>query len=131
MPFDVSLGAIPGGRVGVVSYPAEAGPPQAEQDRCTVTERFARRIALDCAVPPGAAGAPIFVTERNRGRVLAVVSGLGVPQRDRVVFGTELAVVVAGLRARLAPSATPGKARVRRLVGGEEAPPSGAKFVRP
>jgi protease YdgD len=130
-PFKVHSGRMEHGNVSVVAY--GDGQPEMipKRRRCRVLEHYARLIALDCEVPEGSSGAPIFTHVGSSGRVLSVVSGKGHIQGRQVTFGMDLSNTVAELTARIRAVSPRPSGPVRVLRPGQEPDSSGPKFVRP
>lgn len=133
-PFRVIEGAPDGTQVSVVSYGRDREEVLSRQARCALTQRYRGGIlAFDCDVTFGSSGAPVFVREDGRLRILSVISG-----GDRLAsgggaaYGMTLTPLVAALSSELRmdsarPVASTGARRV--TVGDRNG--TGARFVRP
>ena len=133
-PFRVIEGAAEGSAVSVVSYGRGREEVLSRQARCAITDRYRGGIlGFDCEVTFGSSGAPVFVREGGRLRILSLISGgdrLG--DGSGTAYGMTLPPLVAALSARLRradarPSVSAG---AKRLTVGERGQ-TGARFVRP
>ena len=133
-PFRVIEGAVPGTQVSVVSYGRGREDVLSRQARCALTDRYRDGIlGFDCDVTFGSSGAPVFVRQDGRLRILSVISGgdrLG--SGGGTAYGMTLPPLVAALSAELRrdaarPRVTEG---ARRVTVGERTG-TGARFVRP
>lgn len=146
-PFGIAAWPRKGTEVGLISYARDRAERPSLQEICKVLARQAGTLVLNCDVDRGASGAPIFVTEGGRPRIVSVVSAKAEVRGMSVALGTGLGDVVEDLRAELAMSdgyftrvapvqreapvqtaATQTTPRVVNRTGGAA---STAKFVRP
>lgn len=139
-PFAIYTGNASDGQVSVVSYGQGRSEAPSWQRACALLGRGDGLMAFNCDVTYGSSGAPVFMKDGNRARILSLVSAGVLDQKEKVSYGMELGPVVADLKRQLRslPSrsltgtASEGARRVsvgvKRLgnSGG-----GGAKFVRP
>lgn len=132
-PFVLHSGADRGRRVSVVSYGEGRDEALSWQRDCGVLERFQGLMSFDCNVTFGSSGAPVFLKENGRGRILALISAGGRDGSARVAFGMELPGIVARLKRVMAaqPKPQPANGGFRRLRVGQGGGASGAKFAKP
>ena len=120
-----------GTRVSVVSYGRGREEVLSREPDCQMTRRYRGDIlGFNCDVTFGSSGAPVFVRENGRLRILSVISS-GAASGES--YGPSLPTLVSELsgllmRAESRPKVTAGAKRVI-VGGGREA--SGARFVRP
>ena len=130
-PFRVHEGPADGTRVSVVSYGRGREEVLSREPDCQMTRRYRGDIlGFNCDVTFGSSGAPVFVRENGRLRILSVISS-GAASGES--YGPSLPTLVSELsgllmRAESRPKVTAGAKRVI-VGGGREA--SGARFVRP
>lgn len=132
-PFVLHSGAEKGRRVSVVSYGQGRDNALSWQRDCGVLERYRGLMAFDCNVTYGSSGAPVFLKENGRGRILSLISAVGDDDGSRIAFGMELPNVVARLKRVLVaqPKSTPAQSGFRRLRVGQGGGAAGAKFAKP
>ncbi|MDA7423227.1 trypsin-like serine peptidase [Thalassococcus lentus] len=133
-PFRVLQGAAAGAKVSVVSYGRGRDEVLSRQAKCSVKGRYRDGIlGFDCDVTFGSSGAPVFIREDGRLRILSIISGGTAPgEAGSIAYGMTLPPVVDALMTRLRrdaalPKASAGAKRIS--VGGGNN--TGAKFVRP
>ncbi|EPX83072.1 trypsin-like serine peptidase [Salipiger mucosus] len=134
-PFRVHEIPPEGTDVSVVSYGRGREDVLSREAGCTMVRRYRGGImGFDCNVTFGSSGAPVFLRENGRLRILSVVSGgTDLGRSGGEAFGPSLPDTVARLAARLRrddarPSVSAGARRV--TVGGNREG-IGARFVRP
>ena len=131
-PFRVHETPSPGTRVSVVSYGRGREEVLSREPDCEVTQRYRHDVlGFDCDVTFGSSGAPVFVRENDRLRILSVISS-GNARGE--AYGPSLPALVSELRQRLnredaRPKVTTGARRI--TVGGSTREGIGARFVRP
>ena len=132
-PFVLHSGADRGRRVSVVSYGQGRDNALSWQRDCGVLERYRGLMAFDCNVTYGSSGAPVFLKENGRGRILSLISAVGNDDGTRVAFGMELPDVVARLKRNLVSQPKPRSTEsgFRRLRVGQGGGAAGAKFAKP
>ncbi|MCM2563062.1 trypsin-like peptidase domain-containing protein [Lutimaribacter sp. EGI FJ00015] len=135
-PFAIHDGGVRGGTVSVVSYGRDRADAPSWQRACTLLQRAQGVMAFDCDVTFGSSGAPVFVKEGNRARILSLVSAGVVEGAEKRSFGMELGPVVADLKQQL--RSLPSRSLTgttsdgaRRITVGAGRGGTGAKFVRP
>ncbi len=122
-----------GSTVSVVSYGRGREEVLSRQPACRMLERHQGGIlSFDCSVTFGSSGAPVFVNEMGRLRILSVVSAMGEGPAGRVAYGMTLPPLVAQLMRQLhRDNARPRvSAGARRVTAGDRGS-TGARFVRP
>ena len=135
-PFALYTGSTTRGQVSVVSYGRGRSEAPSWQRACALLGRQEGLLAFDCDVTFGSSGAPVFMKEGNRARILSLVSAGVMEGEEKLSFGMELGPVLADLKRQLRalPSRSltgtnsPGARRI--TVGGARSG-TGAKFVRP
>jgi protease YdgD len=132
-PFIVHQGAGNGQRVSVVSYGQGRDEALSWQRNCSVLGRGQGLIGFDCDVTHGSSGAPVFVQEHGRTRILTLISGGTVEGGTSRAFGMDLPPLVERLKRdlRAIPVALPASGEIRRVRVGEQNHASGAKFAKP
>ncbi len=131
-PFRVHETPSPGTRVSVVSYGRGREEVLSRQPDCEITQRYrADILGFDCDVTFGSSGAPVFVRENDRLRILSVVSS---GNESGEAYGPSLPSLLRELSQRLnhedaRPKVTTGARRI--TVGGSNRDGIGARFVKP
>ncbi|MCA0962883.1 trypsin-like serine peptidase [Salipiger bermudensis] len=131
-PFRVHEMPAPGTRVSVVSYGRGREEVLSRQPDCEITRRYREDVlGFDCDVTFGSSGAPVFVREDNRLRILSVISSGNARGES---YGPSLPALVSELRQRLnredaRPKVTTGARRI--TVGGGSREGIGARFIKP
>ncbi len=115
-PFALHSGRMTGERVSVVSYArGRSGAPSWQKD-CGVLGQAQGLIAVDCDVTFGSSGAPVFMKENGRARILSLVSAGTTENGKTLAYGMELPALVSDMKARL--RAMPGGANTGTLNTG-------------
>lgn len=133
-PFSVDARPTEGTEVGVVSYAHDRADSPSLQEVCHILARQNGSFILSCEVDFGSSGAPIFVIEDGKPRIVSVVSAKARVLDNPVSLGTALTAPLAELMAlrdggtQIAGRAETGVRRLN-LTGSAEA--NGAKFLRP
>lgn len=133
-PFKVQQAPAQGTEVSVVSYGEGREEVLSRERRCATTRRFRDGIlAFDCDVTFGSSGAPVFVRQDGRLRILSVISSIGRDEDGRkIAFGMTLPLHVAALQAQLTrEDARPLVTKGARRIGVGDRSGTGARFVRP
>lgn len=133
-PFMVQQAPAKGTQVSVVSYGAGREEVLSRERRCALTGRYQGGIlAFDCDVTFGSSGAPVFLRQDGRLRILSVISASGSDaDGTRTAFGMTLPDQVAALRAELArEEARPLVSEGARRIGAGERAGTTARFIRP
>ncbi|GGA16038.1 trypsin-like serine peptidase [Neptunicoccus cionae] len=137
-PFAIHSGIAPGNSVSVVSYGKGRDDVMSWQKQCDVLARGAGLIAFNCDVTFGSSGAPVFVKEGNRARIVSLVSSGRNADGDIVAFGMDLPANIAHLKRalRVLPrhsdtrtGSTP-LTQIRRITVGSDRKSTSAKFVK-
>lgn len=128
--------AGPGGagvRVSVLSYGRGRDNALSWERDCGVTAVGGGLMSFDCDVTFGSSGAPVFLREDGRARILSLISSGGHQGSEAVAYGMVLPEVVDRLKQdlRLQPVAGSGGTAIRRLRVGESGGAAGAKFAKP
>lgn len=131
-PFRLHDGPIASQTVSVVSYGQNRDDAPSWQRDCTLLWRSEGILSFDCNVIFGSSGAPVFVREQGRLRILSLISGGRWETKDKVAYGMDLPDLVAELKGDLRalvsrPVASSG---MRRIQVSEDRMSSGAKFER-
>lgn len=133
-PFATAARPRPGDSVGVVSYSRERSEAPSLQETCQVLAKQEGVLVTSCSVDFGSSGSPIFTFEGGQPQIVSVVSAKAEVEGEKVSLGTALRTPLAVLQAELVAGkgvfqdAGPGS---KRLVAGQRASGSGAKFVKP
>ena len=129
-PFALARGA--GGRkISVVSYGQGRDDALSWQRDCGVIGAQEGLMAFDCDVTFGSSGAPVFVREGGRARILSLISGGGEWKGSRVAYGMALPEVVERLKRDLRAAPAPASTGAKRIRVGQGGGASGAKFAKP
>lgn len=130
-PFRLVETPQSGTHVSVVSYGRGREEVLSREPDCAVTQRYRGGvIGFDCDVTFGSSGAPVFVREDGRLRILTLVSSGG---SSGEAYGPGLSALLPDLLAELRredarPIVSNG---ARRITVGAEHGRTGARFVRP
>lgn len=89
-PFALHKGHSKGSRVSVVSYGRGRDEALSWQRDCGVLGRSQELVSFDCNVTYGSSGAPVFLKENGRGRILSLVSVVQFGAGPRTAWGMEL-----------------------------------------
>lgn len=130
-PFVLHTGPIGSSEVSVVSYGQGRAEALSRQKACQILGRERDLIAFDCDVTYGSSGAPVFVKNGNRSRILSIISSGNLSKENQTSFGMVLPTVVSQLKSQLRRTAPRITAGARRIIVGSGKRASGAKFVRP
>ena len=133
-PFVLHQGAGDGQRVSVVSYGQGRDDALSWQRDCGQLWSAQSLIAFDCDITFGSSGAPVFVREGSRARILSLISGGGnAHDGTQVAYGMDLAPLVSALKRdlRAMPRAQAANTSIRRVKVGQGGGASGAKFAKP
>lgn len=144
-PFALAAGPITDTPLTLVSYGRGRSEALTWERDCALTGRYAQGIlGFDCDVTFGSSGAPVFVRQGQRHRIMSVVSGMSRDAGQPEAYGMTLPDRVAQLKSALRTSAarpggSPGARRIqvgtatqpaiRRIGVGERT--TGARFVKP
>ncbi|NSY37803.1 serine protease [Leisingera sp. ANG59] len=128
--FALHSGKEYGSGISVTSYGQGRAEALSRQRECNLMGEHKGVLMIDCNVTFGSSGAPVFSQAGGRGRILALVSGGGNFQGEKVAFGMKLPERVAELKAQLRrnPVALPDR-RIKRIRVGSGTSAGGAKFV--
>lgn len=128
-PFILQKRTNEGQQVSVLSYGRGRDQALSWQRECSVLGRGKGLIAFDCNVTFGSSGAPVFVRENGRARILTLISGGG----SSAAYGMDLPPLVDQLKRdlRAMPKAATDQSTNRRVKVGETKRASGAKFAKP
>lgn len=129
-PFAIHSGIKPGNIVSVVSYGKGRDDVLSWQKQCDVLGRGKGLIAFNCDVTFGSSGAPVFVKEGNRARIVSLVSSGRNANGETVAFGMDLPDNIADLKQamRAAPKKSTGS--ITRISVGSGRQNTSAKFIK-
>lgn len=132
-PFVLHQGAGNGQRVSVVSYGQGRDDALSWQRDCGQLWSERNLIAFDCNITFGSSGAPVFVRDGSRARILSLVSGGNMDDGTPRAFGMKLPPLVTDLKRdlRAMPKAQTANSGIRRIKVGQGGGASGAKFAKP
>ena len=132
-PFVLHQRTANGQRVSVVSYGQGRDDALSWQRDCGQLWHHRGLIAFDCDITFGSSGAPVFVREGSRARILTLVSGGNMDDGTPIAYGMELAPLVDQLKRELRamPKAQVASGGIRRVKVGQGGGASGAKFAKP
>lgn len=133
-PFVLHPQEVTSGPVSVVSYGAGRETLPSRQDVCQVKTARQGIILMDCDVTFGSSGAPVFSHNNGRGQIVSVISGGGVYNGERVVYGMQLPEIVSELKQQIWANKSRPVATIRRIQvgnGAAQVRSGGAKFIRP
>lgn len=132
-PFVLQKYTGKGQDVSVVSYGAGRDQALSWQRECGVLGRDRGLIVFDCNVTYGSSGAPVFVREGGRPRILTLISGGEVKDGPSLSFGMDLPPLLDQLKRdlRAMPKPAASQTAIRRVKIGEGGTASGAKFAKP
>lgn len=131
--FRVHRDADPGTRLSVASYGRGREEVMSRERDCSLTKQYRRGVmGFDCDVTFGSSGAPVFVREDGRLRILSVMSSIN---GRGEAYGPSLPDHVAALSAKLSrdaarPPVTAGAKRIT-VGGGGDRTGMTARFVKP
>ncbi len=133
-PFRLADDPETGTAVSVLSYGQGRAEALSREAACAVTGRYQGGLmSFDCNVTFGSSGAPVFIRQGTRVRILSLVSaGARSEGGGSIAYGMTLPDTVAALRAELRyggakPQVNGG---ARRVQAGERMQ-GGARFLRP
>lgn len=131
-PFNLHSGLAVGQRVSVVSYGRGRSEALSRQKDCGLLRREAGLMAFDCDVTFGSSGAPVFVRESGRARILSLISAGREKDGGMISFGMELPAIVASLKHALRGARSGGltaSAGAKRItIGAQAGVKAGAKM---
>lgn len=132
-PFVLHQGGSDGQRVSVVSYGQGRDEALSWQRDCGQLWHGKGLIAFDCDITYGSSGAPVFVRDGSRTRILTLVSGGNMNDGTPVAYGMKLPPLVAELKRtlRAMPRLRAASSGIRRVKVGQGGGASGAKFAKP
>lgn len=100
-PFVIHTGAGEGRRVSVVSYGQGRDDALSWQRDCGILGRGNGLMAFDCDVTFGSSGAPVFIKEHGRTRILSLISVVSTGGGPKIAYGMELPKIVDRLKRDL------------------------------
>lgn len=132
-PFVLHQGAGRGLRVSVVSYGQGRDAALSWQRDCGVLGRAKGLMAFDCNVTYGSSGAPVFVKDGARARILSLISGGRNDNGETIAYGMVLPDIVDSLKRdlRAMPAPVASNTGFRKVRIGQGGSVSGAKFAKP
>lgn len=129
-PFAIHSGIKPGNMVSVVSYGKGRDDVLSWQKQCDVLARGKGLIAFNCDVTFGSSGAPVFVKEGNRARIVSLVSSGRNAHGEIVAFGMDLPDNIAALKQSMRAAPRPTTTSITRISVGSGRQNTSAKFVK-
>lgn len=132
-PFRVIDGVPEGSKVSVVSYGRGREEVLSRQASCELTNSYRGGVlGFDCDVTFGSSGAPVFIRQDGRLRILSVVSAMSAEQGRNEAFGMVLPPILEQLKRemRVSDALPVSSAGARRITVGSRNT-TGARFVRP
>lgn len=132
-PFVLAGPGGAGARVSVVSYGRGRDNALSWERDCGVTAAGGGLMSFDCDVTFGSSGAPVFLREGGRARILSLISSGGRQGGEAVAYGMVLPDIVERLKQdlRLQPGPAETGTGIRRLRVGQGGGAEGAKFAKP
>lgn len=131
-PFKLHDRAMATGRVILVSYGRGRNTSLQRESGCRHTETYRGGImTFDCDVTFGSSGAPVFVNDQGRLRIVSVVSMMSTaPNAEKEAIGMTLPAIVGEMMREMRNDAAraPVTAGARRVTVGERA--GGARFIK-
>ena len=131
-PFRVHDRAMEAGTVILVSYGRGRNTSLQRESGCRHKQTYRGGLmTFDCDVTFGSSGAPVFVNDQGRLRIVSVVSMMSTaPNAEKEAIGMSLPTSVAAMMRDMRNDAAraPVTAGARRVTVGERA--GGARFVR-
>ena len=120
-------------RVSVVSYARGRSAALSRQATCGVLGRFNGLLAFNCDVSFGSSGAPVFVDNDRRKRIVALIAAGTSAGKDQTAYGSELFLRVAEVKQALrAGRGVIGSSEFNaRRIGVGDNKDTGARFLRP
>lgn len=100
-PFRIEAAPPKDSKVSVVSYGEGRNSAPSHQEECTLLGRSRGLIAFDCNVTFGSSGAPVFVREGTRVRIVSVISAKSRPPDRHVAYGMDIGAQVDALKVEL------------------------------
>ncbi len=133
-PFKIQDEVPLGTTVSVVSYGKGRDEVLSREAKCNIVQVYVGGVlGMDCNTTSGSSGAPVFVRDGGRSRILAVVSAGGKGRNgQKIAFAAPASELVTTLMAKLRNDASrlkPGKGAKRITIGQRDA--GGARFVKP
>lgn len=120
------------GSVTLVSYGRGRNTSLQRESGCRLKQTYRGGLmTFDCDVTFGSSGAPVFVSDQGRLRILSVVSMMSTaPDADKEAIGMSLPAAVSAMMQDMRNDAAraPVTAGARRVTVGERA--GGARFVK-
>lgn len=133
-PFETAPRPRKGSQIGVVSYARAREQAPSLQEVCAVMARQQGVLVMSCNVDFGSSGAPVFVFDGDKPRIVSVVSAKAEVRGQKVALGTSLTgpmeVLYQMLQAGAGYDVPPAPLSQRQTVGGKRRD-TGAKFLKP
>jgi len=131
-PFVLAGQSGKGQRVSVVSFGRGRDNALSWQRDCGITGKGQGLMSFDCNVTFGSSGAPVFMRENGRARIVSLISSGGKREGGTIAYGMVLPEIVDRLKRdlRAMPRAS-STVKVRRVQIGQGGTASGAKFAKP
>lgn len=132
-PFRIHDRVLAIGPVTLVSYGRGRNTSLQRESGCRHTQTYRGGImTFDCDVTFGSSGAPVFVNDQGRLRIVSVVSMMSTaPGADKEAIGMSLPSPVAAMMREMRNDAAraPVTAGAKRVTVGQRSTSGGARFV--
>ncbi len=130
-PFKVHTNLVANGQVTLVSYGRGRNTSLQRESGCRHKDTYLGGLmTFDCDVTFGSSGAPVFVNEQGRLRIVSVISMMSeTPGREKEAIGMSLPLVVGTLMREMRNDAAraPVSVGAKRVTVGQRS--GGARFV--
>ena len=132
-PFKLHTAAANRDLVTLVSYGRGRNTSLQRETGCRHKATYQGGLmTFDCDVTFGSSGAPVFINDQGRLRIVSVISMMSdAPGQEKEAIGMSLPVVVSGLMREMRNDAAraPVSAGAKRVTVGQRSSGSGARFV--
>jgi len=127
VPFETVTHLGRNAQVGVVSYAQDRAEAPSLQRLCDVIGEQDGIYVMSCDVNYGSSGAPVFVFDNGKPRIVSVVSAKGELNAEPVALGVALN---GPLEQLMAEFENPKRPAVTRMGGQQGRNSTGAKFLK-
>ena len=132
-PFKLHTGSATNDRVTLVSYGRGRNSALQRESGCRHKATYRGGLmTFDCDVTFGSSGAPVFINDQGRLRIVSVISMMSeAPGQEKEAIGMSLPVVVSGLMREMRNDAAraPVSVGAKRVTVGQRSSGTGARFV--
>jgi len=132
-PFKLHTAAADKDRVTLVSYGQGRNTALQRESGCRHKATYRGGLmTFDCDVTFGSSGAPVFINDQGRLRIVSVISMMSeAPGQEKEAIGMSLPVVVSGLMREMRNDAAraPVSGGAKRVTVGQRSSGGGARFV--